>query len=223
MKIKFPWEQHLINVINKDFPKRHSDHDIYHSFRVINLARKLQETYGGDDEVLTASAYLHDLGNDIDRINHVTHSLVIAQHLLPKTSFPEQKIFHVLDCIRHHETFDEIQFIPNKKPKLSIDIYLLQDADRLDATGAIGISRTFVFGGHNSIPIWIPDEEAESIYSPNVISKSSINHLKEKIIKLEKFLNTPLAKRIAKERVQFVELFLSKFFKEWYGIDTNSN
>ena len=82
MKIKFPWEQHLINVINKEFPKRHADHDIYHSFRVINLARKLQETYGGDDEVLTASAYLHDLGNDIDRINHVTHSLVIAQHLL---------------------------------------------------------------------------------------------------------------------------------------------
>jgi uncharacterized protein len=92
---------------------------------------------------------------------------------------------------------------------MSDEFMIVQDADRLDAIGAIGIARAFSYGGFRNNPIYIPDEISSGV------SRSTIGHFHDKLLKLKDLMNTPAGRKIAEERHKILERFLEEFYREW--------
>ena len=107
-----------------------------------------------------------------------------------------------------------------EKKELSLEGKIVQDSDRLDAIGAIGIARTFAYGGKTKRNIYNPDVgiiEIRNQNDYNNLNRHSINHFYEKLLKLKDLMNTEEAKRIAKLRHEFMQRYLEEFFEEWKG------
>jgi len=178
-------------------------HDWLHAERVYRMCMKIMEKEGGDPEALTAAALLHDVGMRYELeqgIDHSEKSAEIAGEILSRIGFPSGKISIVLEAIRVHRFRKNVRGV-------SIESKILQDADRLDAMGAIGVARTFSYGGRMGIPM----------YSSSRGTGSTVDHFYEKLLKLKNSLNTETARRIAEERHAFMEAFLSRFLKEIEG------
>jgi uncharacterized protein len=108
----------------------------------------------------------------------------------------------------------------------TIEGMIVQDADRLDAIGAVGIGRAFAYGGHAGRPIYDPDEPPQMHQSFEQYKNSrsaTINHFYEKLFLLKERMNTPTAKRIAEERHAYMEEFVTRFLREWDGKDFDGN
>jgi uncharacterized protein len=116
-------------------------------------------------------------------------------------------------CIKNHEVYDWRK----TKKKISKEAQILQDADRLDAIGAIGIARCFTFGGWYGRSIWNPNEKPKIYTKFTKTKKSSITHFYEKLLRLKDDMNTKTGRKIAEKRHKFMELYLKEFFKEWEG------
>lgn len=100
----------------------------------------------------------------------------------------------------------------------TIEAQIVQDADRLDAMGAIGIARTFQFAGHFNEPMWTGTHsltEMQQLSNIDAVPPSAIKHFFEKLLKLQDLMNTPVAKDMAQQRHDFMESFLQQFFAEW--------
>ncbi|MCX8183931.1 MAG: HD domain-containing protein [Crenarchaeota archaeon] len=196
----------LVEFIRKEAEKHYSDdpsHDWLHAERVCQMCIRICEKEGGDQKVLVAAALLHDVGMRYELeqgIDHSEKSVEIAGEILSRIGFPSEKISLVLEAIRVHRFRKGVKGV-------SIESRILQDADRLDAMGAIGVARTFSHGGRRGIPM----------YSSSRDTGSTIDHFYEKLLKLKNSLNTETARRIAEERHAFMEAFLSRFLKEIEG------
>ncbi|MDR2623741.1 MAG: HD domain-containing protein [Methanobrevibacter sp.] len=188
-------------------------HDFMHVQRVANMAFKLKNQLGtGDSEVIILSAYLHDIIDD-----KVVKNTEKAKKLLIKKlkfwNIPTAKQDQIFDIIEH------ISFSKNLKEKYTLPIegQIVQDADRLDAIGAIGIARAFYYGGYAGNPIY--DDNfiiRKNLTEDDYRNKNTvINHFYEKLLKLESLMNTDVAKLIARRRTFFMKQFLDEFFKEW--------
>ncbi|MEM3507486.1 MAG: HD domain-containing protein [Candidatus Bathyarchaeia archaeon] len=193
---------------------RLSHHDKFHVERVYNLALQIAkgEVENVDADVLKAAVLLHDVARvmeDEGKVkNHAAESAKIAKKILQEVGFPKEKIEKVVYCIKAH------RFRTNMKPK-SMEAQILQDADRLDMLGAIGIARVFNRGGWGNIPIHDPSIPPKEKYDGK--SLTSVNHIYEKILKIKDTINTRTGKKIAEERHKFVEQYLQRFLKEWKG------
>jgi uncharacterized protein len=132
----------------------------------------------------------------------------MAREVLEEFNFSKEKIEKVIHCIEVH------RFKKRMEAK-SLEAKILQDADRLDIIGAIGLARVFTRGGWSNMPIYDPSIPPKKKY--NGRSLSSVNHVQEKILKVKDTVNTNTAKEIAEERHRFVEKFLERLFKEWKG------
>ncbi|MBO3798587.1 MAG: HD domain-containing protein [Thermoproteota archaeon] len=196
----------LIETIRKEAEKHYSDdpsHDWLHAERVCRMCMRICEKEGGDPKVLVAAALLHDVGvrYELEQgVDHSEKSVEIAEEILPRIGFPKDKISMVLEAISMHRFRKGVRAV-------SIESRILQDADRLDAMGAIGVARTFSHGGRRGIPM----------YSSSRDTGSTVDHFYEKLLKLKNSLNTETARRIAEERHAFMEMFLSRFLKEIEG------
>ena len=107
-----------------------------------------------------------------------------------------------------------------KRSGASKEFYIVQDADRLDALGAIGIARAFAFGGSKKRPLYDPTKKANTAKSPKAYKKmnsSTLHHFEEKLFKLKGLMNTRAAKKIASERHDYTKRFYRQFLSEWYG------
>jgi uncharacterized protein len=94
----------------------------------------------------------------------------------------------------------------------------VQDADNLDAIGAIGVGRTFTFGGAHGVPMWRPEVPfITDAFNESVKDPSTLHHFKTKLLKLKGNMNTKTAKAMAKKRHEFIESFLDEFIAEWKG------
>ncbi|MEM1557030.1 MAG: HD domain-containing protein [Thermoproteota archaeon] len=178
-------------------------HDWLHAERVYRMCMKIMEKEGGDPEVLTAAALLHDIGVSYELekgMDHSEKSAEIAGEILYEIGFPRDKIIRVQEAIRQHRFRNGIK-------ATTLEAKILQDADRLDAIGAIGIARTFSHGGNRKIPIYSEEENVAS----------TLKHFYDKLLKIRDLLNTETAKGIAKERHEFMEVFLSRLLKEVKG------
>jgi uncharacterized protein len=201
------------------FHKESSGHDIWHLKRTLNNAMAIQSKEGGDRTVFAVSSFLHD----IHRIIHKEtgkfcspkDSLPKVKKILDKTELSEDQKKKILHCIEFHE---EYNFSENGKTADDIETLIVQDADNLDAIGAVGIGRSFSFGGANCIDMWLPEKPFDrDTFDESEEDPSTIHHFYSKLLKLKDNMNTKTAKTMANRRHEFMESFLKEFFDEWSG------
>lgn len=198
-----------------------SGHDWWHVYRVWKNAIHIAKYENADMFVVELAAILHDIGgwNFLDGKDDTGPE--IAKKWLKKLSTDEKIISHVFQIIKDMP-FKCAGITSNMK---SIEGKIIQDADRLDAIGAIGIARGFVFAGNKSLPLYDPSIKPIKINDPKIFRNikrptyTQINHFYEKLLLLKDLMNTAEGKRIAKKRHKFMEVYLEEFFREWEGKD----
>jgi uncharacterized protein len=205
-------EKSVFNEIKKRSTShfRYSHHDKYHVQRVYDLAIRLAKEGRADLDVVKAAALLHDIARakeDEGTIDdHAIEGAKMARRILEEVDFPKQKIANVIDCIETH------RFRKGLAPR-TLEAEILQDADRLDIIGAIGIARAFARAGWSNKPMHDPSIPSKEKYDGK--SETAVNHIREKLLKIKDTINTETAKRIAEERHAYVDQFLERLLKEW--------
>jgi len=190
-------------------------HGFDHTERVLNLSLKISEEVKGIDlDVVKAAAILHDIARlmeDKGKIScHAEEGAKLAKEILEKTNFPREKIEKVCYSIKVHRHSSNIT--PETK-----EAEILQDADRLDALGAITIARMFSTGGKMERPLYKPEIPFGDV-KKGYDCDSTIHGFYGKILKIKpETFKTAKAKKIAKHRYKIVEDFLTEFKKEWAG------
>jgi len=192
-----------------------SGHDPWHAFRVRDIGMRIAWAIAADSEVVQAAALVHDIGHVGGRAGHAYRGAALAGDILFHSGFPAEKIPAVAECVEHHH------WQPGRAgdPKTAtLEYQAFADADRLDALGAIGIARTFAFGGAHQRPIWDPGPHpAASPYG-----SSSIQHFYDKLLRLPGDMYTEPGRRLALQRVAVIEEFLRSFYREWKGLDLDA-
>lgn len=201
------------------FSNETSGHDISHLERTMKIALHLQEREGGDRVIIGISAFLHDIHRIMQ--NEGNGEFVFPKESIPKVKeilanvdLSKEQIEKICSAIEYHEEYNW-----NDNNVTDINTLILQDADNLDAIGALGIARCFMFAGAHNIPMY---EEriplvSEGKYEETKNDVSAIHHFYHKLLRLGDYMNTETAKKIAKERTDFMKEFTNKFLKEWEG------
>lgn len=199
-------------MVRNRFMATEGSHDWHHIDRVRNLALIMAEKEGGDANLIELAALLHDL-EDYKLQADLAGGPTIGQWLEQEGADKEmtQNIIRMIN---------EVSFkgLGVETPCSSLESMILQDADRLDAIGAIGVARTFAYGGKRGNPIFLPGEdpaEHTSFDSYKQHKGSTVHHFYEKLLHLKDRMNTQTGKQIAIGRHQFMEAFLAQFFHEW--------
>lgn len=191
-------------------------HDWWHVHRVRNLAVRIAAEEGADAFIVELAAILHDIGDyklsgSLTAGRDAAYAFAVQHQLGADTA-------DLLAEIVHGISFKGLGVQDNP---LSLEGYCVRDADRLDALGAIGVGRTFAYGGKVGRPMWDPEREPE-VHQDEAAYRnatgSSIDHFHEKLLHLRKRISTSAGKRIAKERHAFIETFLREFTDEWDGV-----
>ncbi|TZF99792.1 HD domain-containing protein (plasmid) [Chryseobacterium panacisoli] len=189
-------------------------HDWFHIERVWKLAVQIAETEDCDKEVVELSALLHDIADPKFHNGDETIAPKISRAFLEEQNVPEETILKVLFVIENISFKNRDQAPVNP----SIELKIVQDADRIDAIGAIGIARTFNFGGFKNNLMYHPDRKPKLGMSKEEYKKSNgttINHFYEKLLLLKDMMNTEKGKKMAEERHNYMLNFLDQFYKEW--------
>lgn len=198
--------------VEKELCSDTSGHDWFHVKRVAESARKIALEEGADPYVCELAALLHDIPDDKRGITE-EEGLRILRNWLDQEDVDNNISSQVLEIIK------TMSFRGGNNPPMNtLEGKVVQDADRLDAIGAIGIARTFAYSGHVGQKIYDPDIPVRNSMSREEYrngTSTAINHFYEKILRLESLLNTGTAKKIAEKRQEFTEKFLQQFFNEW--------
>ncbi|MBD8388689.1 HD domain-containing protein [Dysgonomonas sp. BGC7] len=184
--------------IKETFLKEGTGHDYYHIERVVINSRKILQTEQADSFLVELAAWLHDLG-DHKLHNGLDKSEELINAFLKSLLVDRSTIDRVVKIV------SQVSFSKGNKPS-SIEAEIVQDADRLDAIGAIGIARCFAYGGSKNRILYSPDEKEKE--------KSSIQHFYDKLFKLKDLMNTESAKLIAAKRHSFMEEYITEFYRE---------
>ncbi|MEJ8801783.1 HD domain-containing protein [Pontibacter sp. H249] len=194
-----------------------SGHDWWHIYRVWNNARHIAAKEAEANLfIVELAALLHDIGDHKFHSGDETVGPRMAKEWLEKYTLSHTNIEHVCTIIKDLSfkgagTTSEMQ---------SIEGQIVQDADRLDAIGAIGIARTFAYGGHKNRQLYDPHVKPEMHDSFEAYKSSTaptINHFYEKLLLLKNRMHTHTAKEIAADRHRYMEDFLERFYQEWEG------
>jgi uncharacterized protein len=205
-----------IVFVKKKLENAEGGHDWFHIERVYKNALSIAENEVCDDTVVKLAALLHDIADSKFHNGDETVGPEIAREFLLINEVEEATIQHVIKII------ENISFKGGntKKEFSSIELDIVQDADRLDAIGAIGIARAFNYGGFKNRPLYNPNIAPKLHMSKEECKNSkapTLNHFYEKLLLLKDKMNTETGKQIAKERHQFMMNFLSQFYAEWDG------
>lgn len=191
-------------------PDGDSAHDLAHFRRVVITALELSKIEGADTEIVEAAAWLHDCvllpKNHPQREKASTLAAKKARNFLSDIDFPVEKI----DCVQH--AIESHSYSAGIKPKTT-EAKIVQDADRLDALGAIGIARCFMVGGKLGHSIYNPSDPFCDIRQPDD-SRWSIDHFYRKLFRLPDEMNTESAREKAHERIAFMNTYLDELKNE---------
>ena len=191
-------------------------HDWFHTERVMRLARRLAEIEGADLFVVELAALLHDIA-DYKFSGDEEASGRQAAAWLTGQGVDAAVVAHVVEII------NTLSFKSVDQPRMrTLEGQCVQDADRLDAIGAIGIGRAFAYGGYKGRLMHDPDEPPRLGMTPEEYRAnqgSTVNHFHEKLLHLRDLMNTPTARRLAEARHQTMVEFLARFEAEWQGVD----
>ncbi len=189
-------------------------HDWWHILRVWNTAKTIAAVEGGNLLVIELAALLHDIADSKFHQGDESLGPKVATGFLKSLELDERLIQQVVFIIGHM-SFKGGKEQPENK---LLEFQVVQDADRIDAMGAIGIARTFNYGGFKNREIYNPEVPPNRNQSKEAYKKSkapTINHFYEKLLLLKDLMNTQTGKKMAEQRHQFMELYLDQFFAEW--------
>lgn len=205
-----------IEFVKAKLAKDSSGHDWWHIYRVWQTAKKLAQAESADLFIVELAALLHDVadhklntGKDAC-IDTVVGGWLDAHHV-------DQAIKAQVLQIIHQVSFKGANVAT---PMSTLEGQIVQDADRLDAIGAIGIGRAFAYGGHKNRLMYDPDENPtmhDSFETYKSSQGTTINHFHEKLLLLKDRMNTKAGKQLAQERHQFMMEFLDQFDRQWWG------
>jgi uncharacterized protein len=194
-------------------------HDWFHTERVLKNAIRIAKGESVDELVISLGALLHDIADA--KFNDGDESLgpKIAKKFLSSLKLNEKVIDQVINIIAHISFKNSLptdnQFYYNSK-----ELQIIQDADRLDAIGAIGIARAFNYGGFKNRELYNPDISPNLNLTKEEYKKSTaptINHFYEKLLLLKDKMNTRTGKKLAEERHNYMRNYLEQFYREWNG------
>jgi len=204
----------VYEIVKKNFESDTTGHDWHHIQRVVDIALYIQSKEGGDREIVELAALLHDISDHKLNGGKLNHGGEVATQILGELGFPSDKTAKVATIV------DAVSFkgagVADKID--SLEGQIVQDADRLDAIGAIGIARAFAYGGHKNRPIYLHEKapEMHDSFENYANAKShTINHFYEKLLLLKDRLHTASAKKIGQQRHDFMEKYLEQFYNEW--------
>lgn len=207
-QIIFELEKYVQNLHNGDS----SGHDWHHIDRVRNVAVQIAEKENANQFIVECAALVHDVIDDKlhDDLSAQRSNLVeYLSKLIPDSEYVN-KIIYIIENISYKGG--------NGIVPTSLEGKIVQDADRLDAIGAIGVARTFAYGGKKGRSMYNPNfkiRENMTLEEYRSDQSSSLHHFYEKILKLKDLMNTKSAYEIAEERHNYVEHFIEQFMKEW--------
>lgn len=193
-----------------------SGHDWWHILRVWNNTKLILQTEQADQLVCELTALLHDIADSKFYDGDETMGPRIAGEFLQRAGVDQETVEHVQQIILNMSFKASLGKVSFHSKELEI----VQDADRLDAIGAIGIARAFNYGGYKNREIYNPDIPVKQNLSKEAYKSAkapTINHFYEKLLLLKDKMNTPTAKRLAEQRHHFMEGFLQQFYVEWEG------
>ncbi len=209
--------EQTVDYVKTKLTGAEAGHDWWHIFRVWKLAKTIAETENCDHFVVELGALLHDIADSKFYGGDEEIGPRTATEFLDSINVDQYAIDHVVNIIRN------ISFkgTRDQKPTFkSIELDIVQDADRLDAIGAIWIARTFNYGGHMGHELYNPDilpnlNMTKEEYKNN--KPSSLNHFYEKLLLLKDLMNTQTGKQIAIHRHNYLQGFVDQFLAEWNG------
>lgn len=200
-------------AIKKEFDNESTGHDWHHIERVTQISLQISETEGGNKEVIELAGLLHDIsdhkfnGGDFEKGGKEAERIMFEHGI-------EQGIIEQVVAIVNTISYKGAN-VANKIS--SLEGKIVQDADRIDAIGAIGIARTFAYGGHKGHPIYDPKIKPQLHDKAEDYQKTThtVNHFYEKLLLLKDRMNTDTGKKIAAQRHLFMVGFLEQFYEEW--------
>jgi len=208
--------ENTISFVKKELENAEGGHDWFHIERVYKNALNISKDENCDETIVALGALLHDIADSKFHNGDETVGPRVARAFLESENVSDEIIVHVINIIENI-SFKGGNF---ERKFSSIELDVVQDADRLDAIGAIGIARCFNYGGFKNRPLYNPEipvnmnmskEEYKNSVSP------TINHFYEKLLLLKDKMNTKSGKKIAEERHNYMEGFLEQFFAECEG------
>jgi len=206
--------EQTVTFVKKELAGAESGHDWWHIFRVWKLAVRIAKKEKADLLVVNLGALLHDIADAKFHNGDETVGPKKAEIFLQSQNLSEEIISKTLNIIRYVSFKNR-----HDKPAYnSLELQIVQDADRLDALGAIGVARAFSYGGFKNREMYNPDIPPNPHMSNAEYKKSkstTINHFYEKLLLLREMMNTKTGKQLAAERHRFMEQFLKEFYAEW--------
>jgi uncharacterized protein len=189
-------------------------HDWWHIHRVVQMAERLAEEESADTFICVMAALLHDVADE--KLNESKESgLRKVRDWLDGQPLAEEDREHIMEII------STMSYNAGTNPPMRTrEGQVVQDADRLDAIGAIAIARTFLYAGWKGHPIHDPQLPPRDSMTPEEYrngKSTAINHFHEKLLKLKDRINTSSARRIAEERHRYMEQYVDRFYREWNG------
>ncbi|RDK88607.1 HD domain-containing protein [Marinirhabdus gelatinilytica] len=208
--------ENTINFVKKELEGTEGGHDWFHIERVHKNAMLIANGEQVNGMVVQLSALLHDIADSKFHGGDDSVGPKKANEFLRSQQLPEKDIQHVVSII------ENVSFKGGNSVKTfhSKELEVVQDADRLDALGAIGIARTFNYGGYKNRKIYDPEIPPKLDMSPAEYKASTaptINHFYEKLLLLKDRMHTETGKKIAQQRHLFMVAFLEQFYAEWEG------
>lgn len=205
-----------ITFVKKELEGAEAGHDWFHIQRVCNNALNLLKTEQANEQVVVLGALLHDIADSKFHNGDET--------IGPKKAMEFMTSIDINDDIKEHvvKIIENISFKGGNFNRTfhSKELEIVQDADRLDAIGAIGIARTFNYGGYKNNGLYDPEIQPKLKMTKEEYKNhkgTTINHFYEKLLLLKDLMNTETGKKLAENRHQYMEGFLEQFYKEWNG------
>lgn len=206
-------KEYVSKVLSQDS----SGHDWWHIYRVWKLAKYIAKQENTDIFIVELAALLHDIADWKFHDGDLSVGPATARKWLESQDVADDIIEQVCDIIKN-VSFKGANV--SQQP-LSLEGQVVQDADRLDALGAIGIGRTFAYGGHKGRKMYdpnIPHQMHDSFEAYQKSEGTTLNHFYEKLFLLKDRMNTKTGQALANERHQIMENFVEQFLKEWDGV-----
>lgn len=208
--------KNTVDYVKKTLANAEGGHDWWHIYRVWKLSKHIAETEDVNTFIVELGALLHDIADSKFYDGDETIGPKKAREFLSSLAVEEKIITHVEKIISNISFKGGTHIQKFKSPELDV----VQDADRIDAMGAIGIARTFNYGGYKGREICNPEIKPKLNMTKEEYKNSTaptINHFYEKLLTLKDRINTKTGKQFAEKRHIYMENFLEQFYKEWNG------